>query len=63
VIVADQIAHQDIEDVVVDRHGFAETWHGHEFKPLYRLKDSNFVSRRSSGSGRWRPGHSTVPVP
>lgn len=27
VIVADKVAHQDIEDIIVDRDGCAETWH------------------------------------
>ena len=26
-IVADEVAHQDVEDVIVDRNGFAETRH------------------------------------
>jgi len=43
-IVSDQIAHQNIQNIVVDRDTLAETRHSGDCKPLYRLKDSNFVA-------------------
>jgi hypothetical protein len=43
-IVSDQITHQNIQNIVVDRDTLAETRHSGDCKPLYRLKDSNFVA-------------------
>jgi hypothetical protein len=43
-IVPDQITHQNIQNVVVDRDAFAVTWHLSDFKQLYRLKDSDFFA-------------------
>jgi len=37
-VVSDNVAHQDVEDVVVDRDGFAKTRHGKRMKHERKIR-------------------------
>jgi hypothetical protein len=43
-IVSDDIAHQDIEDVIIDRHGLMEAWH-HSILHAIPIKGQHFLHR------------------
>ena len=51
-IMADQVAHQDVENVIVNWNGLAKARHGGDYL-LYRLMDSDFCVPSRFSAGRW----------